>query len=223
MLKLIIFDWDDVIVLGAKEAYFASYHKALTDLGVYLPANEERERILSKWSKPHREEFKVLLKEHPELVEKACEIYRKEKEKIFLNALSILPGTQEMLLELSKKYILAVSSGNTLDMIKNRIIPHFHIPDVFSQILSSHEINDPEKMKPHPYMLEIIMEKQKVTPQETIFIGDAATDVLMARNAHVAPIVVLTGHLSKEETIKLNVQWVIPDILHIPTILKSLI
>jgi HAD superfamily hydrolase (TIGR01549 family) len=222
MLKLIIFDWDDVIVLGAKNAYFASYHKALTDLGVFLTPEEERKRILAKWSKPHREEFKELLKEHPELIDQACQIYEKEKTDIFLKSLSILPGTQELLSKLSKKYKLAVSSGNTLDMIQNRIIPHFHIPNVFSQILSSHEISDPEKMKPHPYMLNVIMEKEKVTPQETIFVGDAKTDVQMARSANVTPVVVLTGHLSKAEAENLEVKFIIPDILALPSILNSL-
>ncbi|OGG09877.1 hypothetical protein A2154_04545 [Candidatus Gottesmanbacteria bacterium RBG_16_43_7] len=223
MLKLIIFDWDDVVVIGAKNAYFASYHKALTDLGILLTPDEERRRILAKWSKPSREEFKELLKEHPQLINQACQIYEKEKANIFLQSLSILPGTQKLLLHLSKYYKLGVSSGNTLEMIKNQIIPRFQIPNVFSQIISSHQISDPKKMKPHPFMLEVIMETQKILPEETIFIGDAATDVQMARNAKVVPVVVLTGHLSKEEAESLKVKWIIPDILALPTVLNSII
>lgn len=222
MIKLIIFDWDDVIVLGAKDAYFASYHKALTDLGVHLTPDEERKRILAKWSKPAREELKELLKEYPEFIDHACDIYKKEKERVFLKSLSILPGIQKLLLALSKHYILAVSSGNTVDIIRNQIMPLFKLPDVFSKIVSSHDISDPEKMKPHPYMLDVIMEAFKVAPNEALFVGDAATDVQMARDAGVIPIVVLTGHLSKDEAENLHVKLVIPSIMYLPKILPSI-
>ncbi|MBI4062622.1 HAD hydrolase-like protein [Candidatus Gottesmanbacteria bacterium] len=219
MVKLIVFDWDDVITLGAKQAYFASYHKALVDVGVHLSPEEERKRILAKWSKPYREELKELLKEHPELVDEACRIYEQEKDKIFLESLKILPGTNELLQSLSKRYILAVSTGNTLEMIKNRIMPRFKIPFVFSQLVSSHEISDPDKMKPHPYMLDVIMRKQNATSDETIYVGDALTDVQMGLNAGVTPVVVLTGHLSKEEAERLQIKWIIPDITHLPKVL----
>src|SRR3989344_7546253 len=215
MIKLIVFDWDDVITLGAKEAYFAAYHQALVEVGVHLTLQEEQKRILAKWSKPPREELKELLKEHLEFLDQACEVYKKEKDKIFLKSLKMLRGTNELLLKLSKRYILAVASGNTPEMIKDKIIPHFKIPQVFSQIVSSHEIHNPEKMKPHPYMLKIIMKQQKATPRETIFVGDALTDVQMAKNAHVTPVVVLTGHLSKAEAESLNTKWIIPDLTYL--------
>ena len=44
MIKLIVFDWDDVITLGAKEAYFAAYHQALVEVGVHLTLQEEQKR-----------------------------------------------------------------------------------------------------------------------------------------------------------------------------------
>ena len=50
-LKLIIFDWDDVITLGAKDGYFACYDFALAKVGVALPENVKTERILRKCGK----------------------------------------------------------------------------------------------------------------------------------------------------------------------------
>ena len=67
MIKLIIFDWDDVFTLGSKEGYFACYHKAINGVGVHLSPEEEHKRILAKWSRTFREELKELLKEHPEI------------------------------------------------------------------------------------------------------------------------------------------------------------
>lgn len=34
MKKLIIFDWDDVIILGAKKGYYRCYEETLNELGV---------------------------------------------------------------------------------------------------------------------------------------------------------------------------------------------
>jgi beta-phosphoglucomutase-like phosphatase (HAD superfamily) len=159
MIKLIIFDWDDVITLGSKEGYFACYHKALEAVGVSLPPEEEYRRILSKWGKTFRTELTELLKEHPELVDKACDVYHEEYwSGTFVKSLKILPQANELLTHLSQKYILAVATGNTHKML-SEIIPYFNIPNLFSQIVSSHDLLDQEKAKPHPYMLEVIMKQ----------------------------------------------------------------
>lgn len=222
MIKLIIFDWDDVFTLGAKEGYYACYRKAINDLDVFLSPEEENKRILAKWGKSFREELKELLKEKPELVDKACEIFDEAYwGNTFVDALSVIEGTNEMLLRLQKKYKLAVATGNHHKMLQERILPHFKIPDVFSQIISSHEIQDQEKTKPHPYMLELIMNKQNISPDETIYVGDAKTDVQMARSAQVTPIVVLTGHLSRQEAEDLKVKYIIENVMKIEDILNK--
>jgi phosphoglycolate phosphatase-like HAD superfamily hydrolase len=219
MIKLIIFDWDDVFTLGSKEGYFACYHKALEAVGVSLSPEEEHKRILSKWGKAFRVEVTELLKEHPELVDKASEVYHKEYwSGTFINSLRVLPGTNDLLKRLSKKYTLAIATGNTHKMLKE-IMPHFSIPNVFSQIISSHDLTDQEKAKPHPYMLKIIMKTQGVIPDETVFVGDARTDVQMAFNAHVTPIVVLTGHLDRKEADELGVKKIISDVTKVETVL----
>lgn len=222
MIKLLAFDWDDVFSLGAKEGYFACYHKALDDVDVHLEPEEEKKRILAKWSKPFREELKELLKERLDLVDKACEMYEKEYwGSTFLNCLSVLPGINELLLRLKEKYILAVATGNHPKMLKEKIIPQFGIPNVFSQIFSTFEIEDPEKMKPHPFMLQDIMKKLGCKAEETLFIGDAKTDVQMAYNAGVIPVVVLTGHLNRKEAEELKVKYIIDKVTSIESVLKD--
>jgi phosphoglycolate phosphatase-like HAD superfamily hydrolase len=220
MLKLIVFDWDDVITLGAKEGYFKCYHETLIELGVNLEPEEEKRRILAKWSKPHREELKELLKENPNLLDKACRIYEKKLfGDTFVNSLSLVPDANELLLTLKKKYTLCVATGQHPKILKERVMPKFGIPNVFTQIISTYDVDDPEKHKPHPHILYSIMEKQEVSSTETIFVGDARSDVLMARAAHVEPIVVLTGHLNRSEAEKLRVKYIISDV----TGLKDLI
>ncbi len=214
MIELIIFDWDDVITLGAKEGYFACYHAALLEVGVVLSPAEEKKRILARWGQPFREELNELLKEHAELVGKAVEVFEKTYwGDTFINSLRVQDGVIELLPRLREKYALAVATGNHLKML-GKIIQRFEIPEVFAQIVTSHEI-DPNKTKPHPYMLQKIMETQQVSPAETIFVGDAQPDVEMAQNASVEPVVVLTGHLTSEAAERLGAKYIIEDVTKI--------
>lgn len=222
MIKLIIFDWDDVITLGSKSGYFKCYHETLVELGVFLEPEEERERILAKWSKPHREELRELLKEKPELLDRACEIY---EEKLFggtfVNELRVVDGTIDLLNTLQSEYVLCVATGMNPKLLKETVVPKFKIPNVFSQIISTYDIVDVDKHKPHPYMLEEIMKTQGMKPEETLLVGDAKTDVIMAREAKVSPIVVLTGHLNKKEAEELNVEFIIENVTHLAKVLKE--
>lgn len=223
MIKLVVFDWDDVVTLGSKVGYFACYHKAINEVGVFLSSEDEHKRILSKWGKSFREELKELLQEQPELVNKACEIYDKEYwGKTFVKELKILPGTNELLERLQKKYILAIATGARRKMIEEIVMPYFKIPTVFTQIITSHDIENQEMTKPHPHMLEVIMKEQGVNPSETVFIGDAKTDVQMAQNAKVTPIVVLSGHLNRKEAEELGVSYIIDDITKLETVLEEI-
>ena len=47
MIKLIIFDFDGVIITGSNDGYIKSYHHALESVGVNLEPEEERRRILA--------------------------------------------------------------------------------------------------------------------------------------------------------------------------------
>lgn len=224
MIKLIIFDWDDVFTLGSKEGYINCLHETLEQLNIHLDPEEEHKRIQQTWSKPHREELKNLLQEHPELLDKACEIYEHLFfSGAFVKALTLVDGSIDLLTRLKKKYILAVATGAHPKVLKEEVFPKFNIPDVFSDIMFTYEIDDPEHHKPHPHMVEQIMKHQHVFPEETIVVGDAKNDVLMAQNAHTTPVVVLTGHLNRNQAQDLGVKYIIDDVTQLETVLENLV
>jgi len=221
MIKLIIFDWDDVIVFGSKEGYYNCYRETLLELGVVLDEKEMDIRIRRRWGQPFRIELNELLIEKPHLLDRACKIFYEKKFQgtAFVDSLKEVEGVNELFLRLKEKYLLAVATGNKLDMILVIIIPKFHIPNVFDQIVTAHD-NIPEgKSKPDPYMLQLILEKQGIESSKAIFVGDAENDVQMARNAGVEPVVVLTGHLSKNQAEKLGVKCILPDVTMLEQIL----
>ena len=220
--KLIVFDWDDVITLGAIEGYFACYDVVLQRVGVSLPEHVKRERVLRRWGTTHVEELRELLEDHPGLLGQATQAYEEAFfGEVFLNSLRILEGTAETLERLSKHYLLAVATGGHPRVIRERIIPKFGIPDAFAVILSAYEIRDPAKEKPAPYMLNTIMDSLGIKNTDTIYVGDAHNDVRMAQNAGVEPIVVLTGHLSQSAAAQLGVHHIIADITRLESILQT--
>jgi len=220
MTKLIIFDWDDVIILGAKKGYYNCYKNTLKELGIVLDEIEIDKRIQDTWGNTDREILTELLKENQKLVDKACEIFY-DKEfygNTFIDSLKEIDGVNELLIRLKGKYKLAVASANKNDMIKDKIIPKFNIPNIFDQIVT---VDDAPvgKSKPDPYMLQLILKKQGVSNKEALFIGDAKNDVLMAKNAGVEPVVVLTGLISKTQAEALGVKYILSDVTRIEEIL----
>jgi phosphoglycolate phosphatase-like HAD superfamily hydrolase len=223
MIKLIIFDWDDVFTLGSKEGYIKCLHESLVSVGVHLDPHEEHRRILETWSKPHQDELKNLLRERPELLDAACESYEKNFfGGTFVESLTYVDGANELLERLNHRFKLAVATGAHPAVLREQVMPRFGVPDVFAQIISGYDIDDAEKQKPHPHMLETIMAGQSAEPTETVLVGDAKSDVQMARNAGVTPIVVLTGHLSRAEAEELGVEYITADVTQIEPILSGL-
>ena len=223
MIKLIIFDWDDVFSLGSKEGYFKCYQAVLDETGVTLDADEKRKRILQHWGQPYHHAIDELLREKPELRKKGYEIYQKNLlGDTFVDCLHIIPSARELLLHLDKQYTLAVASGVQPKLLKDRIFPKFNIPDVFTEIITAHDLDDSSKSKPHPFIAEEIMRRTKIRKEETVMVGDAKNDVLMAQNAGITPIVVLTGHLDRQEAEALKVKYIIKDVTEIEDVLKKL-
>lgn len=222
-IKLIIFDWDDVFTLGSKKGYFKCYHETLKQLGIHLNSKEEEKRIRAKWGQTHREELAELLKENPELLDQACEVYEKKLfGDTFVECLELVRGSKELLERLSKKYVLTIATGLHSKLFYHQIVPKFGIPDVFSTVISAYDIDNPSKQKPSSFIANKILKEHKVLPDEAVLVGDAKNDVLMAQSTHITPIVVLTGHLTGEEAEQLGVEHIVSDVTKIEEILDKL-
>lgn len=213
MIKLIIFDWDDVFTQGSINGYYKCYHEAVKRVGVKLSPAKEEARIKAKWGAGYKRQLEYILKEYPELVERAVRIYEENLfGDTFVDCLTIIPGSQKLLENLAKNYKLAIATGAHPKIIRDRLIPKFQIPDVFVRIMTIYDLDDPDHAKPHPFILNKLMESLSLTPQETVMVGDADSDMQMAWNAGVEPIAVLTGHLSREQAQAIGVKHIIEKV-----------
>lgn len=222
MIELIILDWDDVLTSGSIKGYYKCYHEAVAGVGIQLAVDEEEKRIKAKWGTNHRTQLKELLRENPELVDKAVDIYEQHLfGNTFVDCLTVTPGVQASLTDLAKRYKLAVATGAHPRILRERLMPRFGIPDVFTHIISVYDLDDPAYGKPHPYMPNKIMEAENVMPEETVLVGDAAGDMQMAWNAGIEPIAVLTGLLSREQAEELGVKHIIENVTLLESELKK--
>jgi phosphoglycolate phosphatase-like HAD superfamily hydrolase len=213
MIKLIIFDWDDVFTKGSMQGYYACYRAALQGVGVALEPAEEDRRIRARWGAGGLKQLEYLLQEHPELVDEAFKIYQDHAHgATFADCLSIVPGAQDFLRRIAPKYKLAIATGAHPKVLHDLVMPKFHIPDVFSQVITIYDLDDMSHAKPHPYLAEKIMATQGAAPTETVLIGDAESDMRMAWNAGVTPIAVLTGQMNRAAAEKLGVKHIIENV-----------
>ncbi len=102
------------------------------------------------------------------------------------------------------------------------MVPKFNIPDVFSCIISTCDIKDPDKHKPSPYIAEEILKKYNLLPNDALVVGDSGNDVLMAQKADILPVVVLSGNLSKTEAKQSGVTYIIDDVTQIESVINEL-
>src|SRR5260221_13542492 len=112
MIELIIFDWDDDFTLGSTAGYKKCYHEAVLGVGMNLSPEEEMKRMQAKWGASHVEELTELVKDQPELLNKAIQIYENSLfGNTFVDCLSIVRGSAALLSRLAKNYKLALATG----------------------------------------------------------------------------------------------------------------
>jgi phosphoglycolate phosphatase len=101
----------------------------------------------------------------------------------------LFSGVYEMLNTLKKEnYLLAIATGKTREGL-DEALNATNTRDLFCITRCA----DETKSKPHPLMLEEIMQHTKISPERTLMVGDSTHDLEMALNAGVASIGVASG------------------------------
>lgn len=99
-------------------------------------------------------------------------------------------GAKQALVELDRRgYLLGMATGKS-KRGADTVLAHHGIAELFVSVQTA----DRHPSKPHPAMLEQVMEETGSRPDETVLIGDTTFDVAMARAARVMPIGVAWGY-----------------------------
>lgn len=182
---LIVFDWDGTL-LDSAAAIVSAIICAARDLGVPEPTEARARHVIGLGLAEALRHAVPDLREadYPRMVERYRHHYLLRDHE-----LTLFPGTYEMIGELAGAgRMLAVATGKSRRGL-DRALEHSRLGSYFHATRCADECFS----KPHPAMLEEILDELGVMRERAVMIGDTTHDLQMARNAGVAGVGVAFG------------------------------
>ena len=188
---LIVFDWDGTLMDSAG-VIVASIQHAARDIGVAVPSDAACRQIIGLGlTEALTQLFPELAQdEHPRLVGRYRHHFLGQDAEIPLFA-----GADAVVRDLrAADYLLAVATGKSRRGL-DRALDHSGLGAYFHATRCADECFS----KPHPEMLEQLMQELGARPGRTLMIGDTSHDLQMANNAGVAALAVSYGAHDKHD------------------------
>jgi phosphoglycolate phosphatase len=188
---LIVFDWDGTL-MDSETKIVRCMQAAAADTGIADPGADAIRDIIGLGL---GEAMQVLFPEQPaarrtELVDR----YRQHFLEIDATDMPLFPGVAHGLMQLADQgYLLAIATGKARRGL-NRVLDETGMRHLFA----SSRCADEAFSKPHPKMLEDILDETGVSHDRALMVGDTVYDMEMARSARVAGLGVSYGVHARE-------------------------
>jgi phosphoglycolate phosphatase len=184
MLKLVIFDLDGTLV-DAYPAIIRSFNYAMRQSG--YPAQDSLTiRRQVGWGDKNL--LKPFIK--PRDLKKVLYLYRRHHRGSLLKYSRLYSGSRKTLSYLKGRGLKLAVASNRPTEFSRILIRHLGLKSYFDYILCADKLR---YAKPHPEILNRIMRRFSVKPQEVVYAGDMAIDAQAGRRAGVATVIVTTG------------------------------
>ena len=146
----------------------------------------------------------------------AVSIYRRHHRLTILKKSRLYKKAKEVLIRLKHKgYKLAVAS-NRPTKFSRMLIKGLKLDKYFDYVLCADRLNH---IKPHPEILNRIIEKFQISAPKSLYVGDMVIDAQAGRRANIKTVIVTTGSSSKREIKKERPYRIINKISQILNIL----
>jgi len=183
--ELIVFDWDGTL-MDSTAAIVRAIQASASDLGLPAPSDDKARHVIGLGL---RDALTIAV---PALTpERYGEIAERYRHHYLANSRSLylFDGIAELFQDLkARNHLLAVATGKSRlglnDVLaRSGLAPLMHATRCADECFS----------KPHPQMLEELMDELGVAAERTVMVGDTTHDLQMARNAGVSAIAVSYG------------------------------
>jgi len=213
-IKLVIFDWDGTLMDSVMHIVDCM-RNSIQELGLEARSDDEMKNIIGLGM---REAIYALYPDHqtPEFATRFTDAYR---EYFFTSNApqSLFDGAIKTLQDLkSKDYGLAIATGKSRKGL-DKVLAETGIGGLFQESRCA----DETRSKPHPQMLEEILQAMAVKPHQALMIGDTEYDMEMARNAGVHPVGVSYGVHEPDRLNKFQPAHILDHIEQLPAWLDS--
>ncbi len=215
MFKLIIFDFDGVLVLS-NEAHEKAIRRAIGRAGIKKKVLKED--MVLHFGKPYRVVLRAVMgDEYTE--EKLNLAYRYHHDIIhsgwFIRGIKPVPGLRKFLQKLREGGMkLAIATGNERPFL-DRVLGYLNLRDTFDLTVCAEDVKN---SKPFPDIILKAMEFFHVDRKETLFVGDAESDMLAAKRSGVTSVAVLSGVLNRDKAKRLKPDFIVDSVTDIYSI-----
>lgn len=181
----IVFDWDGTLI-DSTTIIADSLQQACRDLGEPVPTDLDARYVIGLGLTDALKHVAPRLSpdRHPDLAARYRHHFIARDAQIELYA-----GARELLADLAGAgFLLAIATGKSRAGL-DRALAQQRLGDLFTATRCA----DEGLPKPHPDMLERLMDLVGVAPHETLMIGDTTHDIELARNAGASALAVAYG------------------------------
>ena len=202
-MKIIIFDFDGVI-LDSENSHFIAFNEGLKNININISEDEYYSKYISLDDRGVI--TNVVNDKNISVTNEEIDMIIKNKNDYFESRLidnsKLFPGVEELIIQLSKNFVLSIGSGaNRSEIIKT--LKNNNIYDYFEIIVSADEINNP---KPNPETYNRVLDNINIdfNINEIIVIEDSPGGIEAAKSAGLKCIAI-TNTFDNEELGKADI------------------
>ena len=195
MIKLCVFDLDGTLLDTVPDLTAAMNH-AMEKTGHSCITTDQTREYIGNGIKMYAKRAMSQSYETDatdEEAETAVKCFKEYYSAHLINGTVPYPGMCELLAKLKSRGMRLAVLSNKYDAAAKHIINRF-FPGTFDCVYGESEIC---KRKPDISGFKLICGDTDCTPAETVMIGDAPTDINVAKNAGATPVSVLWGYRSR--------------------------
>ena len=196
-MKIIIFDFDGVI-LDSENSHFIAFNEGLKKLNINISEDEYYSKYISLDDRGVI--TNVVNDKNISVTNEEIDMIIKNKNDFFESRLidnsKLFPGVEELIIQLSKNFVLSIGSGaNRSEIIKT--LKNNNIYDYFEIIVSADEVNNP---KPNPETYNRVLDNINTdfNINEIIVIEDSPGGIEAAKSAGLKCIAITNTFDNKE-------------------------
>ena len=195
--QLIVFDWDGTLI-DSEARIVNCMRAAITDLQLPARSHDEMRNVIGLGL---QEALATLYPEgNPAIYQDLVDRYRHHFLVQDDTPSALFAGVESLLEELSERghYIAIATGKGRLGL--DKALDETGLRSYFDYTRCA----DETRSKPHPQMLEEIMDRLGAEPNDTLMIGDTEYDMQMANNAGTSALAVSYGVHDKQRLLACN-------------------